>query len=99
VDLAGLDYKNVSSAALEGLAAYCPNSPAFTDELDLVIRMPVRTGPEPGFPWNRNTETLVLPAQLRQTHANCQQKAGSLGARDTSFVTLLPRFGSANTNK
>jgi hypothetical protein len=25
--------KDVSSAALEGLAAYCPHSPAFTNEL------------------------------------------------------------------
>ena len=39
VDLAGLDDKDVSSAALEGLAAHGPHPPAFTDELDLVIRM------------------------------------------------------------
>jgi hypothetical protein len=43
MDLAGLDDKDVSGAALEGLAAYCPHPPAFTNELDLVIRMPVWT--------------------------------------------------------
>ncbi len=43
VDLAGLDDKDVSGAAFEGLAAHCPDTAAFTDELDLAIRMPVRT--------------------------------------------------------
>ena len=42
VDLARLDHKDVSGTALEGVAAYCPHSSAFTDELDLVIWMPVR---------------------------------------------------------
>jgi hypothetical protein len=49
VDLTSLDDKNVSSAALEGLAAYRPHSTAFTNELDLVIRMPVRTRPRSGL--------------------------------------------------
>ena len=42
MDLAGLNDKDISRAALERLAVYRPHSPAFTDELDLVIRMPVR---------------------------------------------------------
>jgi hypothetical protein len=61
VDLASLDDEDISSAALEGFAAYCPNSTAFTNKLDLVIRMPVRTRPRTGFPWYRNTETVVSP--------------------------------------
>jgi hypothetical protein len=59
VDLAGLDDKDVFCAALEGLAVYCPDAPAFTYELDLVIRMAVRTG----FSWctkenSQNRETI-----------------------------------------
>jgi hypothetical protein len=61
VDLASFDDKDVSSATLESVAVNRPHSPAFADELDLVIRTPVRPRPEPGLPWNRNTETLFLP--------------------------------------
>jgi len=43
VNLTRLDYKNVSSAALEGFAVDRPHSPAFTNELNLVIRMTMRT--------------------------------------------------------
>ena len=39
-----------SSGAFEGLAAYGPRTPAFPDELDLVIRMPVRTRSRTGLP-------------------------------------------------
>src|SRR6266478_2259780 len=63
VDLASLDDKDVSRAALEGFAAYYPHSPAFTDELDLVIGMPVRTRPRSGFPMeqeHRNTSVALL---------------------------------------
>lgn len=49
VDLAGFYDKDVSSATLEGLVVYRPHSPAFTDELDFVIRMPVRTRSRTGF--------------------------------------------------
>jgi hypothetical protein len=45
VNLASLYDKDVSCAALKGFAAYCPHSPTFTDELNLVIRMPMRTRP------------------------------------------------------
>jgi len=44
VNLAGLDYKDVSSAALEGLAVDRPDSLAFSDELNLVIWVSMRTG-------------------------------------------------------
>ena len=44
VDLAGLDHKDIAGAALEGLAVDSPHSPAFTNELDLVIRMAMRPG-------------------------------------------------------
>lgn len=45
VNLASLDDKDVSCATLERLAVDRPDSTAFTDELDLVVRMPVRTWP------------------------------------------------------
>ncbi len=44
VDLAGLDDKDVASGAFESFAIHGPNSAAFTDELDLIVRMAVRTG-------------------------------------------------------
>ena len=45
VDLASLDHKDVSSAALESFAIRRPQSPAFADELNLVVRVPMRTRP------------------------------------------------------
>ena len=63
MDLTGLDDKDISRAALEGLAVYGPHSPAFTDELDLVIGMPVRTRPRSGLPMeqeHRNTSVALL---------------------------------------
>jgi hypothetical protein len=42
VDLTSLNDKDISRAALEGLAVDGPHSPPFTDELNLVIRVPVR---------------------------------------------------------
>jgi len=56
----GLNDKNVA-AAFERLAVDPPYRAAFADEFDLVIGVPVRTGPEPGVPWNRDTETPVFP--------------------------------------
>lgn len=38
VDLTGLNDKDISRAALKRFAVDCRHSPAFTDELDLVIR-------------------------------------------------------------
>jgi len=49
VDLAGLDDKDVSSTALERVAVDRPRSTALTDELDLVIRMPMRTRSRAGL--------------------------------------------------
>src|SRR5579872_2915994 len=43
VNLTRLDYKNVSGAALEGFAVDRPHPTAFTDELNLVIRMAMRS--------------------------------------------------------
>jgi len=43
VNLTGLDDKDIARATLEGLAVDGPNSPAFTNELDFIIRVPVRT--------------------------------------------------------
>ena len=43
VDLTGLDNKDIPCTALEGRAVDRPHSAAFADELDLIIRVPVRT--------------------------------------------------------
>ena len=53
MDLTGLNDKDISRAALEGLAVDRPHSPPFTDELDLVIRVPVR-------PWSRTMSAKNL---------------------------------------
>jgi hypothetical protein len=50
VDLPRLDNKNIAGAAFEGVAVDRPYAAAFADELDFVVRMPVRPGPEPGLP-------------------------------------------------
>src|SRR6266481_195609 len=63
MNLTGLDDKDVSRAALEGLAVDGPHSAAFTDELDLVIRVPVRTRSRTGLPMeqeHRNTGVALL---------------------------------------
>ena len=63
MDLTGLNDKDISRAALEGLAAYCPHSSAFTDELDLVIGMPRRPRPRSGLTIeqeDRNTSVALL---------------------------------------
>jgi hypothetical protein len=71
VDLARLDYKDVSSAALEGLAVDCPNTAAFANELDFVIGMAMRTRSGPRLPMeqeHRNTGvTLLRPDKLMRT--------------------------------
>jgi len=43
VDLASLDHKDVSGAALERFAVHGPQAAAFADELDFVVRVPMRT--------------------------------------------------------
>jgi hypothetical protein len=50
MNLASLDDKDVSSAALESLAAYGPHAAAFANKLDLIIRMSVRPRPRTGLP-------------------------------------------------
>src|SRR5882724_1117512 len=85
MNLTGLDDKDISRAALEGLAVDGPHSPAFADELDLVIRVPMRASRGRGTP-----KHPCRPARIQQTHANYQQMADSLGARDASFTALLP---------
>src|SRR6266850_6761045 len=49
VNLAGLDDKDVSRTALKRLAIDSPRSTALTDELDLVIRMAMRTRSRTGL--------------------------------------------------
>jgi hypothetical protein len=63
INLTGLDDKDISGAALEALAVNGPYSPAFTDELDLVIWVPVRTRSRTGLPMeqeHRNTGVALL---------------------------------------
>jgi hypothetical protein len=43
VDLSGLDDKDVSGAPFEGLAVDGPETAAFADELNFVVRMAMRT--------------------------------------------------------
>jgi hypothetical protein len=50
VNLAGLGDKDIFRPALEGLAVDRPHSAALTDELDFVIRVPVRPRSGTGLP-------------------------------------------------
>jgi len=45
VDLARLDNQNVAGAGFEFVAVHVPQSPAFTYELNFVVRVTVRSGP------------------------------------------------------
>src|SRR5215207_6519039 len=47
VYFAGLDHQHVAAAGLELLSIDRPGSAPRSDELDLVVRMPMRTGPLP----------------------------------------------------
>jgi hypothetical protein len=49
VDLASLDDEDVSSATLESHAVDDPHSTAFTDELNFVVRMAVRSRSRTGL--------------------------------------------------
>ena len=63
VNLSGLDDKDVSSGAFKRLAVDRPHAAAFTDELDLIIRMPMRTRSGTWFPMkqkNRNSSVCLL---------------------------------------
>ena len=63
MDLTGLDDKDISRAALEGFAVHRPHSPAFSDKLDLVIRVSVRTRARTGLPMeqeHRNAGIALL---------------------------------------
>ena len=40
--LAGLDHKNIYRTAFERLSVHRPHSSSFSDELDLIVRMPMR---------------------------------------------------------
>jgi len=68
--------------------------------------MPVRTRPDPGFPWNRKTETPVLPCSAPTKLVRTTNKGQiSLDARETSLVTsarilmTLATVWLSNTNE
>lgn len=48
VDLAGLDNQDVAGAGFELVAVHVPQSPAFTHELNFIVRVPMRSGPTAG---------------------------------------------------
>src|SRR5882762_436543 len=76
MNLTGLDDKDISRAALEGLAVDGPHSPALTDELDLVIRVPVRTRSRTGLPVeeeHRNTRVALLGSNKLMRTTNKRQ--------------------------
>jgi len=50
VNLSGLDDKDIATTTFESLAIDGSHSAAFTNELNFVIRMPMRTGPGTGLP-------------------------------------------------
>lgn len=62
VKLSGFDDENFSGAGLELHAVDGLQTAALPDELDLVVRMAMRTGtPSPGAALSRNTEMLTSP--------------------------------------
>ena len=50
VDFASLDDEDIARTALEAFAVHCPYATAFADELDLIVRMPMRSRAGTGFP-------------------------------------------------
>ena len=48
VNLARLDNQDVAGAGFELVAVHVPQSPAFTYELNFVVRVTVRSGPATG---------------------------------------------------
>ncbi len=63
VNLSGLDNKNVATTAFESLVSNGPQSAAFTNELNFVIRMPMRTWPGTGLPMEqeyRHTRVALM---------------------------------------
>src|ERR1700731_3074234 len=76
MDLAGLNDKDISRAALEGLAVDRPQSPPFTDELNLVIRVPVRPRSRTRLPMEqeqRNAGVALLSSNKLMRTANKRQ--------------------------
>src|SRR5689334_14081677 len=63
VDLARLDNKDVARTAFERLAIHRPDPATLTDELDLIVRMPVWTRSRAGLPMeqkHRNRRITLL---------------------------------------
>jgi len=90
MDLTGLNDKDISRAALEGLAVDGPHSPAFTDELDLIIRMPVRPRSRTGLPMkqeHRNTGVALLSSNklIRTTNKRQTLLAHVMHALPSSY--------------
>jgi hypothetical protein len=71
VDLASLDDKDVTSATLECFAIDGPHATTFPDELNLIVRMPMRARAGTGFPveqeYRNISVTLLGPNKLMRT--------------------------------
>jgi hypothetical protein len=61
MDLTGIDHKDISRAALERFAVYRPHSSPFTDELTLVIRVPVRPRSRTGLAIEQEYRNTGVP--------------------------------------
>src|SRR5215813_2896909 len=76
VNLSGLDDKDVATTAFESLATDGPHSAAFTNELNLVIRMPMRTRPGTGLPVgqvDRHTGLALIGSDKLMSTTNKRQ--------------------------
>src|SRR3974390_830397 len=71
VDLTGLDHKNISCSAFERFTVDRPHSSSFPDELNLIIRMPMRPRPRSWLSMEEEHRdigpTLFRPHELMRT--------------------------------
>src|ERR1700693_5602405 len=61
VNLTGLDDEDVSGLTLESLSVHRPHSTAFADELNLVVRMPMRPRPRTRLPVEKKYRNTGIP--------------------------------------
>jgi len=76
VNLTRLDHEDVSGLTIESLSVDRPHSTAFADELNLVVRMPMRPRPGPGFPVEKkygNTGIALFRSDKLMRTANERQ--------------------------
>jgi hypothetical protein len=69
MNFAGLDDEDIAGTALKGFAVDRPHSTALADELNLIIRMPVRPRSRTGL-----AEILVLPCSAPRSSCELPTK-------------------------